>query len=162
MTGLLAIQRDVGAAADSAIGRFLRPRRVVVRDAGLRPALRKRDGRRRGQRKRKCHRKLCYEGRCHGVSPWSGGRRVPLGKLHQRADRKSAVCSPSMPPAPPCVREETHRPDELTRGGVLGKTWSRRRGRQGWRRSREPETRTTGAGYCCGCSVLAFSRSHFS
>jgi hypothetical protein len=42
-------------------------------------------------------------------------RRVPLGKLHQRADRKSAACSPSMPPAPPRVREETHRPDELIR-----------------------------------------------
>jgi hypothetical protein len=87
--------------------------------------LRKRDGRRRGQRKRKGHRKLCYEGRCHGVSPWSGGRRagcptrrVPLGKLHQRADRKSAACSPSMPPAPPRVREETHRPDELTRAAA--------------------------------------------
>ena len=45
-------------------------------------------------------------------------RRVPLGKLHQRADRKSAACSRSMPPAPPCVREETHRPDELTRAAV--------------------------------------------
>jgi hypothetical protein len=45
-------------------------------------------------------------------------RRIPLGKLHQRADRKSAACSPSMPPAPPRVREETHRPDELTRAAV--------------------------------------------
>src|SRR4051794_41340262 len=117
MTGLLAIQRDVGAAADSAIGRFLRPRRVVVRDAGLRPALRKRDGRRRGQRKRKCHRKLCYEGRCHGVSPWSGGRRGgwpprrgPLRKLPHRGGRKTGPFCPPNPPPPPPARVGNHKP----------------------------------------------------
>ena len=45
-------------------------------------------------------------------------RRIPLGRLHQRADRKSAACGHSMPPAPPRVREETHRPDESTRAAV--------------------------------------------
>src|SRR6478735_11201958 len=54
-------------------------------------------------------------GRRAGCPP----RRVPLGKLHQRADRKSAACSRSMPPAPPRVREETHRPNELTRAAGL-------------------------------------------
>ena len=133
MTGLsCSSARGGGAEADSAIGCLLRPRRVVVRDAGLRPALRKRDGRRRGQRKRKCHCKHYYEARCHGASPWSGGcragcpkRPVPLGKLHQRADRTSAACSRSMPPVPPRVREETHKPDELTSAAGCS-TWSRR------------------------------------
>jgi hypothetical protein len=62
----------------------------------------------------------------------SGGRRagcpkrpVPLGKLHQRADRTSAACSRSMPPVPPRVREETHKPDELTSAAGCS-TWSRR------------------------------------
>ena len=56
---------------------------------------------------------------------WSGGRRAgcptrrfPLGKLRQRTDRESDACSRSMPPASPRVREETHRPDELTRAAV--------------------------------------------
>jgi hypothetical protein len=45
-------------------------------------------------------------------------RRIPLGKLHQRADQKSAACSPSMSPAPPRVREKTHRANKLTRAAV--------------------------------------------
>jgi hypothetical protein len=54
-------------------------------------------------------------------------RRGPFGRLHQRADRKSTACSRNMPPAPPRVREEIHRPDELTRAAVLPTTTKRAR-----------------------------------
>src|SRR6476646_10825305 len=70
-------------------------------------------------------------------------RRVPLGKLHQRADRKSAACRRSMPPAPPRVREETHKPDELTRAARLEP-----RIHHPALNVREPETRTKRIRYC--------------
>ena len=144
--------RGGGRRGDSAIGRLLRPRRVVVRNAGLRPALRERDGRCRGRRKRKGHRELCYEGRCmaglRGVAVVEQDcpkRPVPLGKLHQRADRSRPLPAGACPRATAVIRKPTNLMNLTSAAGCCDMVSSCRAG-PGVDGSRRPHHRDRTAG----------------